>query len=113
MSPDVINEGESVTLRGALTDPDRGAVLSLRVDWGDGSSVQTFTDLGTNPFHFTHVYADNSPDGLPYQVRAEWFDQHGAGNSRKLPLTVNNVPPRLFLGGAEADRKSTRLNSSH
>jgi len=77
--------------------------LSLRVDWGDGA-VQTFTDLGTKPFHFDHVYADNSPAGAPYLVRVEWFDQHGAGNSRELPVTVRNVPPRLFLGGAEVVR---------
>jgi autotransporter-associated beta strand protein len=103
LSPDVINEGERVSLRGALTDPDRGDVLSLRVSWGDGA-VQTFTDLGTTPFQFTHTYVDNSPDGAPYLVRAEWFDQHGAGNFRKLFVTVNNLPPRLFLGGAEVIR---------
>jgi hypothetical protein len=103
LSPDVITEGGRVTLRGALTDPNVGDVLSLRVDWGDGA-VQTFTDLGTKPFHFTHVYADNSPPGSPYLVRVEWFDQHGAGNVQKLFVTVNNVPPRLFLGGAEVIR---------
>jgi autotransporter-associated beta strand protein len=103
VSPDVIEEGGRVTLRGALTDPNPGDVLSLRVDWGDGSS-QTFTDLGTKPFHFDHTYADNSPAGAPYLVRAEWFDQHGDGNFRKLFVTVNNVPPRLFLGGAEVIR---------
>lgn len=99
LSPDVINEGERVTLRGALTDPNKGDVLSLRVDWGDGT-VQTFTDLDTKPFRFTHTYADNSPHGSPYLVRVEWFDQHGDGNFRKLFVTVNSVPPRLFLGGA-------------
>jgi autotransporter-associated beta strand protein len=104
LSPGVINEGERVTLRGALTDPDPGDVLSLRVDWGDRTAVQTFSDLGTNPFHFTHTYADNSPPGSPFLVRVEWFDQHGAGNFRKLFVTVNNVPPRLFLGGAEVVR---------
>src|SRR5262249_56280679 len=71
LSPGVINEGERVSLRGALTDPDPGDVLSLRVNCGDGT-VQTFTDLGTNPFHFTHTYADNRPDGAPYLVRVEW-----------------------------------------
>lgn len=103
LSPDVINEGQRVTLRGALTDPNKGDVLSLRVDWGDGA-VQTFTDLGTRPFHFTHTYADNSPPGEPYLVRVEWFDQHGDGNFRKLFVTVNNVPPMLFLGRAEVVR---------
>jgi hypothetical protein len=103
ISPEVIDEGDRVTLRGALTDPNKGDVLSLRVDWGDGT-VQTFRDLGTNPFHFTHTYADNRPDGLPYLVRVEWFDQYGLGKSAKLFVTVNNVPPRLFLGSAEVIR---------
>jgi len=100
LSPGVINEGESVRLRGALTDPNAGDVLTLRVDWGDGI-VQTITDLGTKPFLFTHTYADNSPAGSPYLVRVEWFDQHGAGNGRDLFVTVHNVPPLLFLGSAE------------
>ncbi|MFL5240612.1 MAG: PKD domain-containing protein [Gemmataceae bacterium] len=103
LSPDVINEGQRVTLRGALTDPNRGDVLSLRVNWGDGT-VQNFTDLGTHPFHFAHTYADNSAPGAPFLVRVEWFDQHGAGNFRKLFVTVRNVPPRLLLGGAEVIR---------
>ena len=69
LSSDVINEGERVTLRGALTDPNRGDVLSLRIDWGDGA-LQTFTGLGTNPFHFTHTYTDNSPAGALSSTRA-------------------------------------------
>jgi autotransporter-associated beta strand protein len=103
LSPGIINEGDRVTLRGALTDPNRGDVLSLRIDWGDGA-VQTFRDLGTRPFQFAHAYADNSPAGSPYRVRVSWSDQHGAGNFRSLPVTVNNVLPRLFLGGAEVLR---------
>src|SRR5262249_53774278 len=108
ISPDGIKEGNQVTLHGALTDPNPGDVLTLRVDWGDGAA-QTFTDLGTRPFHVTHAYADNSPPGSPYLVRVEWFDQHGDGNFRKLFVTVNNVPPRVVLGGAAVARTDEAL----
>jgi hypothetical protein len=91
LSPDEIKEGNQVTLHGSLTDPNPGDVLSLRVNWGDGTAAQTFTDLGTRPFEFHHVYAHTSPDGSPYEVRVEWFDQHGEGNFRKLFVTVNSA----------------------
>src|SRR5262249_59823347 len=70
------------------------------------------TALGTNRSHSTPPYADNRPDGAPYLVRVEWFDQHGAGNFRKLFVTVNNVPPRLFLGGAEVIRAGEVMQHS-
>jgi autotransporter-associated beta strand protein len=101
LSPDVVEEGHQVTLHGALTDPNPGDVLSLRVNWGDGTAVQTFTDLGTRPFEFHHVYAHKSPDGSPYEVRVEWFDQHGDGNFRKLFVTVNGARSRKSFSGAE------------
>src|SRR5207248_2771311 len=58
---------------------------------------------GIEDFEFAHRYAGNPP-GRPqgtYTVHVAWFDQHGAGNSRDLFVTVDNAPPKLFLGGTE------------
>lgn len=88
LSPDVILAGQRVVLSGALTDPNPGDRLTLRVDWGDGT-VKTFRHLGTRPFRLRHTYAHSPRDGAPYEVRVTWFDQHGAGNSATLFVTVN------------------------
>ncbi len=89
ISPASINEGQKATLTGHLTDPDSGDFLTLTIDWGDGSEIETHHP-GTKDFHFAHRYADNPP-GQPngaYTVHLHWFDQNGAGNSRDLSVTV-------------------------
>jgi hypothetical protein len=97
LTPASINEGEKTTLTGHLTDPDAKDFLTLTIDWGDGSTETRHP--GTATFQFSHRYADNPP-GQPhgaYPVHLHWFDQTGAGNSRDLFVTVNDVPPRLFV----------------
>src|SRR5262249_59508682 len=71
--------------------------LPLTIDWGDGHTE--IHHPGTDDFAFTHRYADN-PLGQPhgaYTVHLTWFDQHNAGNSRDLSVTVNNVAPTVLL----------------
>ena len=102
LSPENINEGDVVTLQGALTDPDADDFLTLTVNWGDGSPVQT-RHPGTDPFRLTHRYRDNpagQPSGGQYPITVTWFDQLGAGNSKDLFVTVNNVAPSVHAGGA-------------
>jgi hypothetical protein len=74
-------------LVGRLVDPDRGDVLSLTVDWGDGSPAETFHP-GTAPFRVTHRYAGAGR----YAVRLRWADAAGRGNSRVLSLVVSLTP---------------------
>ncbi|MBI3361696.1 MAG: hypothetical protein HY023_11370, partial [Chloroflexi bacterium] len=102
LSPASINEGQKVSLTGHLTDPDVGDFLTLTIDWGDGAAETQHP--GTANFAFDHRYLDNPP-GQPhgaYTVHLHWFDQHGAGNTRDLSVTVHNVAPMLFLP-AEVD----------
>src|SRR5262249_45172236 len=75
--------------------------LTLAVDWGDGSVLKTFHNIGREPFNLTHVYRDNPP-GSPvgsYTIHVAWRDQHGDGNSRDLQVLVNNVAPMVHAGG--------------
>ena len=79
---------------------DPGAIDNpvTTIDWGDGSKVETHHP-GTRTFDFKHRYLDN-PTGQPhgaYTVHLTWFDQHNAGNSRDLTVTVHNVAPAIFL----------------
>jgi hypothetical protein len=89
-----IQEGQVAHLTGHLVDPDGGDRLTLVVDWGDGSKPQTFHP-GENDFDITHRYRDNPTGTSQYVVHTSWFDNHGAGNSRDLPITVTNVVPVL------------------
>src|SRR5262249_21911827 len=86
----LINEGSVATLAGQLVDPDVGDVLSLRVNWGDGSPTETFHP-GRDPFAVTHRYLDNGT----FDVAFTWFDNHGGSNSRTRQVTVTNVAPQL------------------
>jgi hypothetical protein len=92
ITPSSIHPGQQVTLTGKLTDPDVGDFLTLVIDWGDGKTETRHP--GTEPFAFTHRYAGNPP-GPPqgtYTVHLTWFDQHNAGNSRDLAVTVQSGP---------------------
>src|SRR5262249_3528046 len=86
LTPRVIQKGQTVTLSGRLTDPDLNDHLTLQVDWGDGSRVETFHP-GREPFALKHRYRASGR----HTVHLTWFDEHGAGNSRDLHLKVRNA----------------------
>jgi tetratricopeptide (TPR) repeat protein len=100
VTPEVVEEAATVSLTGHLTDPDPLDILTLVVDWGDGTAVEEYADLGREPFLVTHQYRNN-PSGKPsgeYTIHASWRDDQGAGNGRDLLVTVNNVAPTVFAG---------------
>jgi hypothetical protein len=78
-----VRVGELATLSGQLVDADPGDVLTLSVDWGDGSPIQTSTP-DRAPFAVTHRY--KAPG--TYTVHATWTDSTGLSNSRDLTITV-------------------------
>lgn len=90
--PQVVNEGETATLRGTITEPDSNDVFILNIDWGDGQTEVRRFRPGTNRnVELKHQYAD---DGV-YTVNLDWRDQHGGGNSGKHAIRVRNVAPVL------------------
>ncbi len=100
VTPDVINEGERVTLTGRLVDPDHRGPLTLQVDWGDGSPVQ-IRQQGAAPFRLQHRYPSGQPSGGQYRINVRWFDQHGAGNNQDLFVTVNSIAASFEFAGAQ------------
>jgi autotransporter-associated beta strand protein len=100
VSPGEINEGDTVTLNGRLFDPVDPSTLTLTVDWGDGTPLETYTP-GQVPFSIQHTYAQTPPGqahGGSFTITAHWFDALDMGNSRQLFVIVNNVPPTVFAG---------------
>jgi autotransporter-associated beta strand protein len=98
-----IVQGSTVQLTGNLTDPDEGDTLTLEIDWGDGSPIETF-DPGTDPFDPapTHTYA-TPPDGQlsgDYVMTALWRDNHGDFNFHQFTITVH-APPVVTLPVSE------------
>jgi hypothetical protein len=94
---DSIRAGQRATLTGQLTDADPREVLSLTVDWGDGSPLAHSTP-NRDPFRLTHRY--DTP-GI-YKVRVTWTDSIGRSNFQGLTLTVQ--PARH--GEDDGDRDS-------
>jgi hypothetical protein len=64
-------------------DPDEGDVLTLTINWGDGSKVES-TKPGLKPFSVSHKYAKAGN----YTVRVTWTDKAGASNHQDLKLSV-------------------------
>ncbi|HXG08273.1 MAG TPA: autotransporter-associated beta strand repeat-containing protein [Gemmataceae bacterium] len=89
ITPPVIAEGGIVELTGRLTDPDQLDTLTLEVDWGDGSALETFTDIGRGEFRIPHQYLEAGR----YTVRLSWRDEAGGGNSQELTVTVVDRVP--------------------
>jgi hypothetical protein len=90
-----VQVGETATLTGTLVDDDPSQVLSLTVDWGDGSDPDTSTP-DRDPFAVTHSYA--SPGR--YFVHVTWSDSDGVSNSQDLLIRVR--PARSGGYGPEA-----------
>jgi hypothetical protein len=95
--PERVGVGQPARLTGTLVDADPNQVLSLTVDWGDGSDPETSTpDRG--PFEVTHRYASRGD----YFVHVTWSDSDGVSNSDDLLLRVGPALRVVQVGGPGA-----------
>jgi hypothetical protein len=78
--PSTIAAGQHATLSGRLVGT---GVLSLSVDWGDGSPVAQSTP-NRQPFRLKHKYAQPGT----YHVRGVWTDSSGQSGFRELTIVV-------------------------
>src|SRR5262249_32333651 len=98
----VVNEGDSVTLSGLITDPGILDTFTVRVDWGDGTTSQQTVGAGAPVnFSISHTYADADPTANPFglmnvqvQVKDKDMTSFGAFQSAGT-VVVNNVPPTI------------------
>jgi hypothetical protein len=92
-----INEGGTFTLNGSFTDPGTLDVHTIVVNWGDGSTPQTFVlPVGDRTFTYTHTYADDHPvtgttqDSLRVTVRITDDDGGNTGFGADGLIVVNH-----------------------
>jgi autotransporter-associated beta strand protein len=90
--PQTAVEGETVTLRGTITEPDTGDTFFLDVNWGDGQTQTITVAPGSSPLvSVDHRYLQ---DGR-FTVKMVWRDQHGGQNKAEHRITVKNAAPVL------------------
>ena len=95
-----INEGDTATLSGEITDPDETDTFTLDVNWGDGQSESFDYPEGTHTFELTHRYLDDPPAGAPfgddYIITVTVHDHRNGVDSRGISMTVNNLNPIII-----------------
>ncbi|HRQ41055.1 MAG TPA: PKD domain-containing protein [Chloroflexota bacterium] len=93
-----LNENGVATLSGDISDPDVDDVFTLTVDWGDGSTPDTFNyPAGTTSFSETHQYLDDNPTGTPSDNNTVSLSLSDGTNvvNASTAVTVNNIAPTL------------------
>ena len=107
LSTSVLNEGETVTLTGAFTDPNAGDGHTVLIYWnGEESDVKQKVQLpaGQSTFQVSHVPGDSLPSPrlkviiFDHELPFGSNDNTTGGmmwDSEFLPFTVKNVAPRL------------------
>ncbi|MCB8943691.1 MAG: DUF11 domain-containing protein [Ardenticatenaceae bacterium] len=96
-----INEGQSITLTGIITDPGLLDSFVLQVDWGDGLTETINYPPGTSNFQQPHPYADDDPSVTPvdeYPINLILFDSDGSFSQQTAYATVHNVTPTVAIG---------------
>jgi len=93
-----INEGNTFVSSGSFTDPGDDT-WRAKVDYGDGSDVQTLSLNADKTFSLDHTYADNDVCTVTITVTD---DDTGVGTDTAT-VTVNNVAPSITAVGDEID----------
>jgi len=98
----VTSGGEnSVSVLSANLNNGGGGVMTFRINWGDGTPIETFSYPATSPAisnHF-HYYEDDNPSITPgdlYTLSLNLSNSLGQFTTN-LAVAVTNVPPRLSL----------------
>jgi hypothetical protein len=104
--PSTLNEGQTVILNAAFTDPDASDAHTVEIQWDDGTKDKIQLPIGQFSLQAAHTYVDNtphshiwltvydrqSPVGAPQNDNSE-----GSGHDNQ-PVTVHvtNVAPAFL-----------------
>ncbi len=93
LSSPAVDEGSSVSLTGAFSDPNTQA-HTVTIDWGDGSTPDTQSlAIGATAIPATrHTYGDEPAKGSAYHVTVTVNDGFVSA-AASVDVTVNNVTP--------------------
>jgi hypothetical protein len=92
-----INEGDTMTLSGSLTDPDPTLSSTVTINWGDGSPA-TVVPLGVGVHTFNnvaHTYLDNPASVSAYPISVTVTTSDGQSGSASIEETLQNVSPTV------------------
>ena len=91
------DEGTEVDFTVTVADPGVNDVISVLVDWGDGTTTTVpGVSPGTSSFTLRHPFADDNPTNTPFDpvnVIATATDDDGGTTTRDANLTIHNVVP--------------------
>ena len=100
LSAAAIDEGQSVTVSGAFSDPALGVATESFTGsalWSDGVTTLLTIDSAAGTFTTTRSFPDDDPTGTPadtFTVTISIADDDGGSDSATSPLlTVRNVAP--------------------
>lgn len=92
-----VNEGGTLTFTGTYTDPGTADTHQIRVDWNDGTPIETFNVSG-GVFAVSHLYTDEDASGtiseLRFPVLTIQDDDGGTAESHPQVL-VHNIAPSI------------------
>src|SRR5205823_874548 len=99
LSVAAINEGETGTLSGTISDPDASDTHLVTITWGPGQGSSTVNlAAGIASFTATHPYADDNPSGTAaddYPISVTVTDNHESSVLSNTTVTVSNVAPTI------------------
>jgi hypothetical protein len=107
-----VAENGIVTLAGDIADAGVLDTHTLEVDWGDGSPIETFQNVGPH-FSVTHQYLDDSPTGTGQDtanVSIRITDDDTGSYVVTVPVSVVNINPSidsLQLSASDIDENGT------
>lgn len=98
LSGATIDENQTATISGDISDPGELDTFTLTIDWGDGSQPEVI-DLpaGSDNFTRSHQYLDGTNT---YGVTVTIEDKDGDSDSVSVNIEVNNVAPTVNLVSA-------------
>ena len=94
-------EGQTYSLPFVVTDPGDDTITQFTINWGDGSGLETFSDV-SQPLE--HVFKD---DGPTTTITVTAIDEDGSYEVTKV-IDVTNVDPTLSNIAATATSGSGR-----
>jgi hypothetical protein len=89
-----VDEGVSYDLAWSVTDPGDDTISGFRIDWGDGSGIETFAAGDSSA---SHTFAQPGT----FNVVLTTVDEDGNHAASAHSVTVNNVVPIVTVGGDE------------
>ncbi|MCI0331619.1 MAG: PKD domain-containing protein [Planctomycetes bacterium] len=108
LSDVVLNEGQSLTVSGAFTDPALGVAsetFTVMIDWGNGDTSVAIVDQTLGTYTATYLYADDHPLTATLQdtfsiTVVVTDDDGGSVSSSSDPglarsVTIKNVAPTI------------------